>query len=247
MNQTVSPRFASIFEKFPPVSPTDPIQVFIVDDHPAIREALSSAIEKTKGMKVIGVGATVSETLRFVKESIPDVVIADISLEEGDGLTLIERLRSEVPDTRILVYSMYNEDVYAERALRAGAQGYISKSASSERVIDAVQTVNQGDVYLSEFVSSQLLSKIIRRKNYSVTPIEQLTDRELTVFRMLGEGNSVRDIADQLDLSRKTIETYRRRAKEKLGYDTVDELLRHAVQWIGGQEHGLEEGSGDAS
>lgn len=190
-------------------------------------------------MEAVGSTGSADEALSVIRELAPDVVIVDISLSNGDGLTLIENARAESTGARILVYSMYDESVYAERALRAGALGYIPKSESTAEVINAIRTVARGDVYLSDPIASKILGKVIRSQDYSTTPIEQLTDRELTVFRMLGEGFSVREIAEQLDLSRKTIETYRRRAKEKLGYDTVEGLLQFAVQWTGesGQNH----------
>lgn len=220
----------------------DPLQIFIVDDHPAIREALASAINLKEDMEAIGSVGTVEEALSRIREDEPHVIVVDISLEDGDGLTLIDQIRANGSDAGILVYSMYDESVYAERALRAGALGYIPKSESTEEVMNALRSVAQGEVYLSDPMASKILSKVIQRQDYAAAPLEQLTDRELTVFRMLGEGASVREIADQLDLSRKTIETYRRRAKEKLGYDTVQGLLRFAVQWAG--EGSTEQNSG---
>lgn len=215
-------------------------RILIVDDHPAIREALATAIGRESEMEAIGSSGSADEALSLIRQHAPDVIILDISLSNGDGLTLIEDVRSELKGVHILVYSMYDESVYAERALRAGALGYIPKSEPTEEVIEAVRTVARGEVYLSDPIASKILGKVIRSQDYSTTPVEQLTDRELTVFRMLGEGFSVREIADQLDLSRKTIETYRRRAKEKLGYDTVEGLLQFAVQWTGeaGQDNG---------
>lgn len=216
--------------------PDNETSVYIVDDHPAVHEALRAAIGREPALTVIAGGATAEEALDDIRQLTPDVAIVDISLEGGDGLTLIEEIRSEVPSARVLVFSMYHESVYAERAIRAGALGYVPKTEPTSDVIEAIHTVAGGEVYLSEDITSQILGKVIRKQDYAITPVERLTDRELTVFRMLGEGHSVRDIAEQLTLSRKTIETYRRRAKDKLGYDTVDELLRYAVQWTGGHE-----------
>ena len=212
-------------------------QIFIVDDHPAIREALTSAINSKIDMRVVGEGATAKKTLRQMGRHEPDVVVVDISLEDAHGLDLVEEIRSRFPDVRIVVYSMYEESVYAERAIRAGASGYVMKSESTERVVEAIQSVTEGDVYLSQRMSSRILSKVIRQQDYTFrSATEQLTDREMTVFKKLGEGLSVRDIAEELDLSRKTVETYRRRAKEKLGFESVDELLQYAVQWTFGRE-----------
>lgn len=209
--------------------------VFLVDDHPAIREALRSAVRGRMGMQVVGDRARAAEALSPIERHAPDVVVVDVSLEDTDGLTFIRRIRSRAPEPRILVFSMHDEEVYAERAIRAGASGYVMKTEPTETVIRAIEEVSEGQVYLSQHITSRILSKVIRTEDYSAaSQFGELTDRELTVFRTLGEGYSVREIADRLDLNRKTIETYRRRAKEKLGYDTVEELLQHAVQWRSG-------------
>lgn len=211
--------------------------VFIVDDHPAIREAISAAISQRVNMRVSGEAHSGKQALEQLQRRPPDVAIVDISLKDMHGLDLIERIRSEMPDIRIVVYSMYDESVYAERALRAGASAYVMKSKPTADVIKAIESVHGGNVYLSRRMSSRILGKVIRQQDYEVgATTEKLTDRELTVFQLLGEGHTVRDIAEQLDLSRKTIETYRRRAKEKLGFDTVSELLQYAVQWTYGRE-----------
>jgi DNA-binding NarL/FixJ family response regulator len=213
------------------------IQVFVVDDHPAIREALATSINSKIDMRVVGESGTAKKALRQIDRRAPDVVVIDISLEDAHGLDLVEELRSRFPDLRIIVFSMYDESVYAERAIRAGASGYVMKSQPTENVVKAIQSVSEGDVYLSRRMSSRILSKVIRQQDYAFrSATEQLTEREMTVFKRLGEGQSVRDIADQLDLSRKTVETYRRRAKEKLGFESVDELLQYAVQWTYGRE-----------
>jgi len=212
-------------------------RVFVVDDHPAIREALTAAIDSKIDMRVIGESATAKQGLRQMERNEPDVAIVDISLEDAHGLDLVEELRDRFPELRIVVFSMYDESVYAERAIRAGASGYVMKSESTENVVKAIQAVSEGDVYLSRRMSSRILSKVIHQQDYTFrSATEQLTDREMTVFKKLGEGLSVRDIAEELDLSRKTVETYRRRAKEKLGFESVDELLQYAVQWTFGRE-----------
>lgn len=212
-------------------------EVFVVDDHPAIREALASAINSKIDMRLVGESGTATEALRSLERHAPEVAVVDISLEDAHGLDLVEEIRSRFPDVRVIVFSMYDESVYAERAIRAGASGYVMKSEPTQNVVAAIQAVSQGDVYLSRRMSSRILSKVIRQQDYAFTsPTEQLTEREMTVFQRLGEGRSVREIADELDLSRKTIETYRRRAKEKLGFETVDELLQYAVQWTYGRE-----------
>ena len=214
-------------------STDSPTEILIVDDHPAIREALSAAIEREEGLQVVGAFDNVVDVEAYLEERTPDILVVDITLGGEDGLTLIEHIRTESPETRVLVYSMHDESLYAGRALRAGAMGYVPKSAPTDDVIEAIHQIEQGDVYLSRQIASQVLGKVIHNHGYAANPVEQLTDREMTVFRMIGQGYSVREIAEELDLSRKTVETYRRRAKEKLGYESVDELLRFAVQWAG--------------
>ncbi len=212
-------------------------EVFLVDDHPAIREALAAAINSKISMQVVGESATADKALYFLSHHSPDIVVVDISLEDAHGLDLIRDIRSQHPDVRVVVFSMHDESVYAERAIRAGASGYVMKVEPPRTVVDAIQTVSEGEVYLSQRITSRILGKVIRQEDYlEGSDVERLTDRELTVFEMLGEGLSVREIADQLELSRKTIETYRRRAKEKLDFETVAELLQYAVQWAYGRE-----------
>jgi DNA-binding NarL/FixJ family response regulator len=220
------------------------IRVFVVDDHPAIREALATTINSKLDMRLIGESGSAAQALRQMEQrSLPDVVIVDISLDDAHGLDLVEQIREQFPTVRVVVFSMYDESVYAERAIRAGASGYIMKSEPTQHVVKAIQSVSDGEVYLSRRMSSRILSKVIRQQDYKLgSATEKLTDREMTVFQLLGEGHSVRDIAEQLDLSRKTIETYRRRAKEKLGFETVAELLQYAVQWT----YGRDEESSDA-
>lgn len=214
-------------------------QVFVVDKHPAIREVLRSKLETHPELEMGGASASSEDALSLIEQHAPDIVVLEISLGKADGLAFIQKIRTEAPEVRILVFSKYNEDLYAERAIEAGASGYIMKTESTDEVVRAIELVSQGQVFLSRHVASRILSRLVRGSGDTETsPLEKLTDRELTVFRKIGEGHSVRQIADQLDLNRKTIETYRRRAKEKLGHETVEELLRHAVQWV---EQGVRE------
>ncbi|WP_103020796.1 response regulator transcription factor [Salinibacter altiplanensis] len=217
-------------------------QIIVVDKHPAIREVLQSRIAEHPEMQLEAESANSEEALALAERHDPDVVVVEISLGDADGLTLIQEIRSQMPEVRILVFSKYNEDLYAERAIEAGASGYVMKTKPTEEVMQAIELVSEGQVFLSRHVSSRILSRLVRGSGDAETsPLEKLTDRELTVFRKIGEGHSVRQIADQLDLNRKTIETYRRRAKEKLGHETVEDLLRHAVQWA---ERGTREQTG---
>ena len=215
---------------------SDRIRVLLVDDHPAIREAVADTINGTMDMEVCGQSSSSDGAFRLVEKLEPDVAIVDISLEDAHGLDLVQNIRSQYPDVKMIVFSMYDENVYAERAIRAGASGYLMKAEPTKRLIEAIRSINRGEVYLSRRMASRILNKVaMGRTSEPNFAIDELTDREMAVFQMLGEGHSVQDIEERLNLSRKTIETYRRRAKEKLGFDTVSELLQYAVQWTYGQ------------
>jgi DNA-binding NarL/FixJ family response regulator len=215
---------------------TNHIRVYMVDDHPAIREAIRDTIEGTIDMEICGESSSSDEAFRDIEELRPDVAIVDISLNDAHGLDLVQNVRAQYPDVRIVVFSMYDENVYAERAIRAGAAGYLMKSEPTKNIVEAIRSAHEGEVYLSSKMSSRILNKVaMGRTSEPSFAIDELTDREMAVFQMLGQGYSVQEIQDRLSLSRKTIETYRRRAKEKLGFDTVSELLQYAVQWTYGQ------------
>jgi DNA-binding NarL/FixJ family response regulator len=215
---------------------TDHIQVFLVDDHPAIREAIRDTINTTMDMEICGEAGNSDEAFRAIDKQRPDVAIVDISLNDAHGLDLVQNVRAQYPSVKMIVFSMYDENVYAERAIRAGASGFLMKSEPTKTIIEAIRSVNRGEVYLSRRMASRILNKVAMGRSAEPSfAIDELTDREMAVFQMLGQGYSVQDIQDRLSLSRKTIETYRRRAKEKLGFDTVSELLQYAVQWTYGQ------------
>lgn len=215
---------------------TDHIRVYLVDDHPAIREAIRDTIESTIDMEICGETSSADQAFHDIEEMTPDVAVVDISLNDAHGLDLVQNVRAQYPEVRMVVYSMYDENVYAERAIRAGASGYLMKSEPTKNIIEAVRSAHDGEVYLSRKMSSRILNKVaMGRTSEPSFAIDELTDREMAVFQMLGQGYSVQEIQDRLSLSRKTIETYRRRAKEKLGFDTVSELLQYAVQWTYGQ------------
>lgn len=212
---------------------TGRIKVIVVDDHPAIREALIHTISTKLDLELCGQAGSAEEAFDLAKSTDVDVAVIDISLQDAYGLDLVDSLRTQYPDLQVVVFSMYDESVYAERALRAGALGYVMKSEPTQAVIDAVRTVSEGEVYLSGRMASRILSKMTSSPSSGPAfAVDELTDREMAVFQMLGQGHSVMDIADKLHLSRKTVETYRRRAKEKLGFDSVAELLQYAIKWM---------------
>lgn len=217
-------------------SRSDPsIRVFAVDDHPSICEAIADAIETTSDMEMVGQAHTVADGFAQVEKIGPDVALLDISLEDGHGLDLVENIQAQMEDVRIIVFSMYDEEIYAERAIRAGASGYLMKSESTERLLEAIRLVHEGETVLSEQLRNQILNRMMQGDAEEERPLNELTDRELEVFQMLGEGKSIEDIEEGLNLSRKTIETYRRRAKDKLGFEDVSQLLRYAVRWTHGR------------
>lgn len=205
--------------------------VAIVDDHPPIREAVCREVEQAIGMTVATEAGSPEEAARLVGKCGPDVAVLDLCFGEGQGFGLIETLRAECPGMDLLVFSVYEETVYAERALRAGASGYLMKDAPMEELRAALRRVAEGEVYLSPKMTARVFRLMQGGDGELCFPIDELTGRELRVFQMLGRGLGMDAIADRLGLARKTIETYRRRAKEKLGYETIDEVVSHAARW----------------
>ena len=215
--------------------PTDkPARVLIVDDHPAVREALTLRISRHADLVVCGEAADLAEALQFVSENKPDVAVIDIGLKTGNGLDLIKRIKARGEPVRMLVWSMYQESLYAERVLEAGALGYINKEQATDKIVDAIRRVLEGKIYLSEAMTEKLLVRIQSGNvlGQSDRPEECLSDRELEVFQLIGNGVETQEIATRLNVSPKTIETYRFRMKEKLGIGDGKELYRRALHWV---------------
>jgi DNA-binding NarL/FixJ family response regulator len=208
--------------------------VLIVDDHPAVREALAVRISRSPDLEVCGEVADLGEALHLIDEARPDVAVIDISLKKGDGIELIKRIKSRGSGVRMLVWSMHSESLYAERALRAGALGYITKEEATDRIVDAIRHVLAGKVYMSPYMTQKLLGRAVGGdKSHQGQPfLAALSDRELEVFRLIGEGHKTRDIAVQLHLSVKTVETYRDRIRDKLNLTDSLEVGRLALQWV---------------
>ena len=207
-------------------------RIFIVDDHPVLREGLSLRINRQVDLTVCGEADNPGQALKAIGTSKPDLALVDLSLKDGSGLDLIKNLKQRHPKLLTLVLSMHEEDLYAERALRAGARGYIMKHEATENVIVAIRRVLSGKVYLSEKISSRLLDVAFAGKLDPKAPlINQLTDRELEVFELLGEGLGSREISLHLHLSIKTIEAYREHIKEKLRLKNSRELIHQAILW----------------
>jgi len=207
-----------------------------VDDHPLFREGMRQMIDRHPPWKVCGEAANLAAAMKAVAELEPDLVLVDISLEGGDGIDLIKNLKAKYEALPILVISMHNESLYAERAMRAGALGYVMKNEPARTVKAAIFKVLGGDIFLSEKMSASIVARSMHGKNEPpVSPVEQLSNRELQVFQMLGEGKPSRQIAEELDLTIPTIHSFRTRIKEKLRFQNATELVLRANQWV--REH----------
>jgi DNA-binding NarL/FixJ family response regulator len=208
-------------------------RVYLVDDHAMFREGLRQLIDREANLTVCGDASNAEEAMAGIRSSQPDVVIVDISLTVSSGLDLIKDIKAEFDDLPILVVSMHDETLYAERVLRAGAMGYVMKHEPAKTVKAAIHKVLGGDLYLSEKMSAGMLNRMVRGDaDQPRTPLETLSDRELEVFRMLGQGKPTRQIAEELDLTIATINSFRNRIKEKLQLKSSTELLLHAAQWV---------------
>jgi DNA-binding NarL/FixJ family response regulator len=209
-------------------------RVLIVDDHPAVREALAYRIGRHDDLEVCGEAADTNEALRLVAETRPDVAVIDISLKTGNGIDLIKRIKDRNDHIRILVWSMHSESLYAERALRSGAMGFINKDQATDTIVEAIRRVLVGKVWLSEAVAERMLQRAVgaRRAEAVRSPLDALADRELEVFRLIGQGVKTAAIAERLHLSVKTVETYRDRIRQKLDLDDGTKLSHYATQWV---------------
>lgn len=211
----------------------DKYQIMIVDDHPMMRAGLNYLIANEPDLEVCAEAEGMSQALQLLSSRCPDLAIIDLSLSDGNGLDLIEHIRARDDDIFMLVASMHDESLYAERVLAAGARGYINKQEAPESMIDAIRKVLAGKIYLSEAMTERLISGLVEKDlehmNHGIT--DRLTNRELTVFVLIGEGKTTAEIARHLNLSVKTIETHQANIKKKLGLDSARELARRAIQW----------------
>lgn len=207
--------------------------ILIVDDHPMMREGLTAQISNEGDLSVCGEADDVNEALQKVGELNPDLVIIDISLKTGHGIDLIKRIRERHPKTKMLVNSMYEETVYADRALQAGALGYICKQTAREKLITAIRTVLQGRTYLSPEMTDHILkTRVGGMSQPGKSPVDSLSNRELEVLMLIGQGTTTGAIAEHLYLSVHTIDTYREKLKIKLNLQNSAELNRFAIQWV---------------
>ena len=217
-------------------SPSRPVarksRVFVVDDHPLVREGLTNLINGQDDLVVCGEAKNSAQAIDRIIKTQPDVALIDISLENESGLELVKQLAAQFPQVALIVLSMHDEGLYAERALRAGARGYVMKHETSSSVLASIRRVLGGGVYISE----RIVNKMARRlgsvgEPVARSPVERLSDRELEIFRLLGQGRTTSQIAGDLHLSLKTVQAYCARAKEKFGVTSLTELLRAAIQW----------------
>jgi DNA-binding NarL/FixJ family response regulator len=216
-----------------PVNRKPKTKVLLVDDHPILRQGLGRLINAEAELTVCGEAEDAAKAFDLVGTLSPDVAVIDISLKNSNGIELIKNIKARYPALPILVLSMHDESLYAERALRAGALGYIMKEEASEQVLVGIRKVLAGEIFLSERMKSRMLQQMASgRAKVVASPIELLTDRELEVFRLIGEGRSTRQIAGQLHLSVRTVEAYREYIKAKLNLKNSTELIQHAFHWV---------------
>ncbi|HWO31498.1 MAG TPA: response regulator transcription factor [Candidatus Acidoferrum sp.] len=207
-------------------------RVLLVDDHPIVRQGLALLIEREADLSVCGEAEGAHTAFHAIETLRPDIVLLDISLNGPDGLEVLKEIRVKTGSLPVLILSMHDESIYAERAMRAGANGYIMKQEATEKVLIAIRRILQGDVYLSDRLTTTMLQQYVRGGAHTKSsPLLNLTDRELEVFRLIGEGHGTRQIADELHLSVKTIESYQAHIKEKLALRNARELVQHAIEW----------------
>src|SRR5881394_811749 len=207
-------------------------RVFLIDDHPLVREGLVNLINSQRDLVVCGEAEDSAGAITGIAKTRPDVALVDISLKNESGLELIKNLESQFPLVALIVLSMHDEALYAERALRAGARGYVMKRETTKSVLTCIRRVIEGSVYVSERVVNSVARRLsASHKPAETSPVERLSDRELEIFRLLGQGRTTSEIAEDLHLSLKTVQAYCARAKEKFGVTSLTELLRAAIQW----------------
>lgn len=207
------------------------VKVLLVDDHPLVREGLKALLQDETDLKVCAEAGSVRQALLLARQESPDIAILDLFLEDGNGLELIRRLRHHYPEMRMLVCSISDETLFAERVLDAGAQGYVNKAEITDQIVEAIRRVQAGQIYFSPGVMQGLIQGLHRKQGPHQHTLQSLSNRELEVFSLIGQGHSTSEVACQLNLSVKTIETHRDKIKRKLGLPTSQALFRRAVQW----------------
>jgi len=207
-------------------------RILLVDDHPMVRERLAEVIHREPDLAVCGEAEDRFKALELVASTRPHLAIVDLTLKKSHGMELIKDLHTRHPDLAVLVVSMHDETLHAERVIRAGARGYITKQEATRKIMLAIRTVLSGGVYLSERMTAQLAADAVGQRHRAGLPLDQLSDRELLVFEMIGQGHATRQIAEELHLDMRTVETYRARIKDKLNLKDANDLLQHAIRWV---------------
>ena len=240
MNAMTAPTEAAL------ASPARKHQILLADDHPMFRRGVAELIGSTEDFEVAAQASNAAEALSRIRERPIDIAILDVSFHGTNGLELTKQMRAEKPELRIILLSMHDEQLYAIRALKSGAQGYLMKRENPDMLIEALRKVAEGGIFVSQKVSDTLVYRTVRAEQNEVSPIDLLSDRELEVLQLFGEGNTTQEIANLLHLSAKTIETHRLHIKEKLGFRTAAELIRFAVNWVALQSGDQAEGPAPA-
>lgn len=208
------------------------LKVLLVDDHPITRQGMKALVNQQPNLEVCGEADNAAYAIELVGRLQPDLAVVDIALKTTNGIELTKNIKVHAPNLPVLIVSMHDEGLYAERALRAGAMGYLMKQEASEKIIAAIQRLLQGEIYLSDKIKEKMLHRFVNKKGEGmVFSIDTLSDREMEVFQLIGNGYSTRQIAQKLNLSSKTIDSYREHLKLKLNLESGAELVRHAIQW----------------
>jgi DNA-binding NarL/FixJ family response regulator len=208
------------------------LKVLLVDDHPITRQGMKALVNQQQNLEVVGEADNAPYAIELVGKLQPDLAIVDIALKTTNGIELTKNIKVQAPNLPVLIVSMHDEGLYAERALRAGAMGYLMKQEASDKIIQAINRLLQGEIYLSDKIKEKMLHRFVNKKGDGmVFSIDTLSDREMEVFQLIGNGYSTRQIAQKLNLSSKTIDSYREHLKLKLNLESGAELVRHAIQW----------------
>jgi len=208
-------------------------KILIVDDHPLVRQGIAALLSQQPDLEVSGEASDAHEALRLMEQCRPDVAVVDLKLKESSGLELIKDIQVRFPNVRVLVLSMRDEGFYAERVLRAGARGYITKEEGRHKLVDGIRKVLAGQICVSEKMATKVMGKIVGGgPEADGSSVDELTDRELEVFELIGNGLATREIATKLHISAKTVDSHREHIKRKLQLDTAADLVKHAIQWV---------------
>ena len=216
----------------PPFPPDAALKILLVEDHQLIRQGMKMLLQKRGRFEICGEAETAPQALDLVSKLSPHLAIVDITLKSTNGIELTKDIRVFSPTTQVLVVSMHGENVYAERALRAGAMGYLMKDEPADTIVTAIETIMRGEVFVSDRIKGRMLHRFVHKPTDAlVSPIDRLSDREMEVLRLIGNGYGTREIASLLNLSVKTIDSYREHLKEKLAFPKGGDLVRFAIQW----------------